>query len=222
MGGWQTIQKIGRPRKELEFDDDVDGPSVFAQRIGSTEKVVRNSQGEAFRRTFRRQNAKFRVRMASPVSDTIKNQLESMRLIADEPLSFFFADAWPIFSDRYTLDTTTTLKLSSSPYTRLGKAYKAAGGGDTDIIAITGVFTDYKVAGDQVSTDFFSGGGTYAADTRIITLGSSPGAAGTEVFVNWTYKGALAFMKDFQPRHTGGNISAGTAQWDISFQLDGV
>lgn len=221
MADYQGTIKIGRPRKELSFTGDVDGLSHFAQRIGTNEKMVRNAAGEAFRRVFRKQDADFRVRLAFPVSDSIKNQLESMKLIADEPLSFYFADAWPVYSDRYTLDTTTTFKLSTSPYAGLGTAYKAAGGADTDIIAITGVFTDYDVAGGQVSTNYFTSG-SYAAATRTVTLGSSPGAAGTVVYANWTYKGALVFMRPFQPQNRGAHVNGGGPLWAISLRLDGV
>lgn len=222
MPGWQTTIKLGRVKKELSFDA-IDGPSRFGQSIGAEERVVKNAAGERFRRIFRRQSADFAVRLSPPVSDSVKLQLESMRLIVDEPLSFIFADDWTMFSDRYTLITTTTLKLSNSPYTRLGKAHKEAPGGlDTDIINIDGVFTTYDVAGDQSGTNFFTGG-SYDAITRIITLGNgSPGPIGQQVFVNWKYKGALVFLRPFRPQHMAGNISAGTAQWNISLQLDGI
>jgi len=221
MPGWQTTIKLGRVKKELSFDA-LDGPSRFGQSIGAEERTVKNAAGERFRRTFRRQSADFSVRLSPPVSDSVKLQLESMKLIVDEPLSFIFADDWTIFSDRYTLITPTTLKLSTSPYTRLGKAHREAPGGlDTDIINIDGVFTTYDVAGQQGGTDHFPGG-SYDAVTRIITTGTSPGSIGQQVFVNWKYKGALVFLRPFRPQHMAGNISDGTAQWNISLQLDGI
>lgn len=221
MPGWATF-KLGRPRKELVFDGIVDGPARFQQRISAKEKRVRNSGGESFKRTFRKQMGDFSVLLSPPVSDSVKGQLESLRMVADEPLSFVFANDWPIHSDRQATTSLTTVKLKSSPFTRLGKAYKDAGGLDTDIIKITGVFTDYKVDGSQVSTNFFTGG-SYAADSRVITLGNgSPGPTNTIVFVNWTYTGALINFLDFRPAHIAGNIDAGTAQWGFALQLEGV
>ncbi len=222
MAGFQNPIKLGRPRKELSFTANVDELGRIDQQIGSQERIVKNSVGELFKRTFRKQMADFRVRPEFPTSDTLKNQLEGLKLIADEPLSFFFADDWPIISDRYTMETTTTFTLSTSPYTRLGMAYKAAGGGDADIISFTptggGVFLDYDATGGQVSTDLFS---AYAADTRIVTI-SPAQSVGTVVYANWFYKGALVNMRPFRPQNRGGNVSAGKALWTVSLRLEGV
>ena len=222
MPGFQSPVKLGRPRKELSFTVDVDELSSISQAIGSEERIVRNAVGEAFRRVFRRTSAGFRIKPSFPTSDSLKSQLESLKSISDEPLSFFFASAWPIHSDRYVTDTATTVKLSSSPYTRLGKAYKDAGApGETDIIGISGVFADpngYDAGGAQGGTNLFV---SYAAATRIITI-STPGPAGTVVFVNWTYNGALVHLRNFRARNRGGQVSGGAPLWDISLALEGV
>jgi len=222
MPAFQDPIKLGRPRKELSFTADVDELGQIGQSIASSERTVRNAAGELFKRTFRKQMADFRVRPTFPTTDTLKNQLEGLKLIADEPLSFFFADDWPIIADRYTLDTPTTFKLSTSPYTRLGKAYKDAGGTDTDIINISKVFDTYKFDGEPGGTDHFAGG-SYDAVTRIVTLGSPPpGGIGSAIFANWTYKGALVNLRPFQPQNRGGNVSAGSPLWAVSLRLDGI
>lgn len=214
---------LGRPRKELSFTALVDELQDMNQSVGSMEKIMRTSSGEAFKRVFRRQTALFRVRNGFPVSDSLKGKLEGLRVVSNEPLSFVFADDWPIFSDRYVMEdqgggSGTSIDLTSSPYTRLGTAYKAAGGGDTDIIKISRVSLLYDVGGAQADTNLFS---SYAAATRTVTLTGSQ-FAGVEIFVNWTYRGAEVLLGNMSHRNRGGHVSAGLPLWDISLRLDGV
>ncbi len=223
MPGWASTFKLGRPRKELEFAGGVDGPARFQQQVKAIERKTRTASGEMYTRIFRKQHADFRAVLSPPVSDSIKSQLESMRLISDEALSLKFMDAWPIFSDRYVMKdegggTGLTIKLSSSPFTRLGVKYKAAGGTDTDIITIQRVRLLYSVDGTQADANLFS---SYDALTKTITL-TGVQFAGTALFVNWSYNGALVFFRDFAPTHMAGSISAGTPPWSFSLSFDGA
>lgn len=219
MGEFQSPVKLGRPRNEVEFTAGIDDPETLRVRTKTIERFNENSAGEVFRRVFRRVRPDYSITITD-IQDALKEQIESLKHIADEPLSFFFADDHVVLSERIITTAIDTLILNSSPMTLLGTAYKAAGGGDADIIGISKVTAAYSPTG--AGADLF-GAGTYDAATRTVVLGSGgPEPAGTPLFVNWTYKGALVFLGDIAPRHKGGNVSGTLPRWDLSISMRGA
>jgi hypothetical protein len=217
---FQNPIKLGRPRKELSFTATIDEIDSLRIPWRNDEARIRNSAGEQFRRVFRRSSPNFSIMVPSATEATVQ-KIMGLRLIDDEPLSFYFASALKIHSERYLTTGLASLILDSSPMTRLGKAYVDAGGTHSDIIAIQGVFTTYDVGGAQGGTNYFLPTGTYNAQTRVVTLDSSPGPIGTVVYVNWSYNGALVMMGNPALSHKGGDVS-GTPLWDVSVELEGA
>lgn len=217
--GFQTTIKLGRPRNELSFVASVSFPEAISFNIPQISNVAKNVFGQTYFRVRRRINPSFSV-SARSMSESIVQQIESLRNISDTLLSFYWADARNMYSDRYLLDTTTTLKLSTNPMTDLGKTYKDLGGTNSDIITVVGVFTTTDPGGAQGGTNYFSGGGLYTATDRKITLGSSPGAAGTAVYVNWRFNGAHVLMGQLKIKHSGGDVD-GSPLYDVDIPLEG-
>lgn len=222
--GYSNPFKLGRPRNEISFTAGLEEAETLTVRNAAYDHFNRNVSGESFRNTLRSRDVSWILKF-SKISDGLRLKLESLLHVADEPLGFLAFDSWPVWSDRYVLETADTLILKSNPMTLAGAAYKAAGGTNTDIIGISGVFAGYDPAGAQMTTNYFTTGGGlagYDATSRRVTLKSSPGAAGTEVFVNWTYKGALVWLKPFQATHVGGFVTAAGPLWDATLELAGV
>lgn len=218
MSGIASTIKLGRPRAEISFSAATGTPDGLDIQMNNVASRLENALGEIFVRTRRRRRPRFAFRLPK-VAEALASQLEGLRSITDTHLALIWANARPVYSDRIAIDDTTHLTLPSTPETLLGKAYKDAGGGHNDIINVTGVFAAYDVAGAQETTNFWTGG-SYDSQTRIVTLGSSPGAAGTIVYVNWTYTGALVALANGSPRkhQAGGEVDL----WDISLDLEGV
>jgi hypothetical protein len=217
MGGMLSPVKLGRPRLEVPFTANINEPSTMVFKTSTFERFNKNVAGENFRSVLRRADKDIQLGVQD-ATEAIVEQLESLKHIADEPLSFYGFSDRNVYSERFTTDAALALTLKSSPMTRLGSAYVAAGGAHTDIISIQGVFIDYKFDGSQGPTNYFTAG-SYNATTRVVTLGSSPGVAGTVVYVNWRYKGILCWMGDFSPRPGAGVVSAGTPLYDFSINL---
>jgi hypothetical protein len=214
---FQSPIKLGRARKELAFTVGIDEIDSLQVSYSNDEARVKNAIGEHFRRVFRKASPTWTIRVPDCTEATLQ-KIQSLRHIDYEPLSFFFANTLAVHSERYLTTGLASLTLDSSPMTRLGKAYVDAGGDHSDVIRIAGVFTTYDAGGAQGGTNYFS---SYNAQTRVVTLSSSPGAIGTEVFVNWTYKGALVLMGQPRVSHKGGDVS-GTPLWDVSVELTGA
>lgn len=215
-----SVFKIGRPRAELQFSGSVEAPSSFRlaeQFIGSK---AENAQREVFARYYRRARPIFTLTLEK-ISDATFQKLLSISRITDTPLSLIWSNALPVLAERYILDTPTSLTLSSTPETLLGAYYKAAGGGETDIIVPTAVYTSYAADGNPGGTNYYTSG-SYSAATRTVTLGSSPGAAGTVVFVNYTFNGSLVHLLD-KPEFTHQAGEGGALPlFDVTLKLEGA
>jgi hypothetical protein len=221
MSGLAATFKLGRARQEISFSAVLELPEGIDLAHNRVQAKAENAAGEVFLRIRRRTRPRFSFRIEAAQEDLVQ-KLESLQHIADAPLSLIWADTRAIYSDRYATTATNKLVLQSSPMTLLGRDYVAAGGGHTDIVSPTGVFTTYDPAGVQGGTNYFSGGGSYNATTREITLGSSPGAAGTIVFANWTYNGALVTLDRLTTRHAAGAVLSGLPLWDVALTLEGA
>ncbi len=219
--GFATTIKLGVPKNELSITSTSDGPDSIDIVTDNIETFDRNVSGSGFSRVFRRTYPTFTLNMPK-VSEALLQKIMSLKRVTNTFLSFIWAGDWPWYSDYNTLDTTLTLTLPEDSSTRLAAAILAAGGTSADIITITGVFTTYDSAGGQAGTNYYSGGGSYDASTRIITLHSSPGPIGTVVYVNWTYKGALVRIKGaIKASHKPGYVGS-TNYYDVTIPLEGV
>jgi hypothetical protein len=215
--------KLGRARKELSFTAGLDEPTMIRALWASDQVILKNAMGEKFRRVFRRMSPTFTIQLLKS-TEALASKIMSLRSIDDAALSFYFANALPIYAERYVTTGLDTLTLDSSPMTRLGAAYVAAGGAHTDIINITGAFVDYAADGAPGGTNYWTtGAGTanYNATTRVVTLKGSPGAAGTVVYVNWTFNGALVHLANPNLAHEGGWVGAAPL-WDFPLELEGA
>lgn len=218
MSGFASVIKLGRPRDEVVFIANISPVESFAKNSRRVQSKTDNLSGETFIRVRRRAKPQFRISLPC-VPQSVMEQIISLNRISDEHLSFVWAEDVRVISDRYKTTGLTSVVLGSDPSTLLGAAYKAAGGTDTDIIGIDGVFADYDPNGAQVSTNFFAGGGTYDAATRTLTLGTSPGPAGTTVFINWKFNGSLVTVARLSENY---REQTKPPLWDISLSLEGV
>ncbi len=218
MSAFATAIKLGRPRNEKIFLANVDAVDTFAKNSRRVQSKGDNLSGETFIRVRRRAKPVFRIALPCVPQATFEEVL-SLNRISNEHLSFIWADDIRVISDRYKTTGLTSLVLASDPSTLLGAAYVAAGGADTDIVNIDGVFTSYDPTGGQGGTNFFAGGGSYDAATRTITLGSSPGPIGTEVFVNWKFNGSLVTITSMSERYKKGTQNL---LWNLNIGLEGA
>lgn len=220
MPGILTQFKLGRARNEIQFSASLEMPENLNVEDMSIRSKTESAGGELFVRVRRRNRPKYVLRFEK-VSETFIAKLESLVSVSDAPLSLLWADLRNVISDKYILETATTFKLGSNPMTLLGRDYVAAGGLHNEIIVPASVFTTYDPAGAQGGTNYFVAG-SYNATTRTVTLGSSPGGAGTVVYCNWRYYGSLVLLEKMTPSHAGGAIESGLPLWDVTLNLEGV
>jgi len=225
MSGPATTGKFGRPTAELSFDASVypSGDTLSIQ-FGPKKVFVDNWLGELSQRMHRRLSYKSVSVTIHSASEEEVAALKSIAMIGDDYLSYIYANANPVYSERYTTTDTTHLTLKTNPYLRLDKRYNELGG--AAIVTIGGVWTGYDAKGAQVApaTNYYSGG-SFARATWIVTLGSSPGAAGTAVYVNYTYTGILCVIDgdlSITRSAKGGAWNNSNPAWDITMKLRGV
>ena len=184
--------KLGPPGSEMDLStvNDAQAVSPFTETPGRSAARAQNVIAERFVNVFSQYTPRFRI-MLDAASKKTRDAIRSIYAIADTHLSFVYAVDWAIYSERYPLITSTTFTMRTNPYQRLDKAYD-----DLSLAATLkafAVFTTRDMRGAQGGTNFFTGG-SYNRQTRLVTLGSSPGAAGTIVYANYTYTGCLVEM----------------------------
>lgn len=220
--GFAGTIKLGKVGSELT----ISSPSTFhylsapfSQSAGNDQAEVQNTIREHYTVLHRRLAREYQIQCAG-ADEAMFWKLDSMNALPAQELAFIFADNWPIYSEEYTLETTTTFTMKSNPHLRLDKAYNdIAGAAQIDVL---GVFAGYAVDGSQATTNYFS---SFNRATWVVTLSPSPGAIGTKVYVNWTYKGALVKVRPpgFRAIHQARfRPSTGAPMWALSATLVGV
>ncbi len=188
QGDFKTTISLGPPGKEMALTDANDAQIVepFQEAAARVEATAENVVGEAFTEVFSQYAPDFTITLDAANKKT-RDAIRAIYAVADTHLSFLYADDWEAISERYILKTPTTFEVRTNPYQRLDKEYQDLALGT--IIDNFKVFSDRDMRAGQVTTDFFAGGGTYNRDSRLITLATSPGPAGTVVFMNYTFEG---------------------------------
>ncbi len=216
-GDFASTIKLGRPTFELSLTTanyaDVVGP--FAERMGRIGVDVENLVGEGATNLRRR----IQPRISCQMVGAGKKIRDAMRSLYAKPqnLSFIFADNWAIYSEPYTLETTTTFTMTSNPMLRLDKAYNDLAG--AAILSGFHVFAGDDPLGAQATTDYFS---SFSRSTWVVTLGSSPGAIGTTVYLNYLYTGILCRFSGPPRAASTRFFRDGDRAWDIALELEGV
>lgn len=198
MGGFATDIKLGPIGREIVLlgTDNIDNLASWSVQAGNAQAETLNVNDEAST-TLHRRHRRIWTLGAEEISEDLMWAFESLNSRRDQELAFIFADDWKVNSENYLTTGLTTVSLKTNPMLRLHKLYKAAG--LTDIVTIVGVWDAADMKGAQVDppdTEYFVGTGSLDPDTFELTLDSSPGPIGTEVHINWTYKGALVKVVD--------------------------
>jgi len=217
MPGFAGTIKLGRPTQELSFSGAVDVlDDDLVINFGTLETDVENISGETFTRNLRRLQTRFSIK-ATSISETLKDALASLRVIADTHLAFIYAGDHKVFSERYVTLDGTTLSLKTNSFLLLDRAYAALSGSAQ--IAILGAFADYSPLGTQVSTNR---AGTYNRSTFVLQLTGGPWPIGTAFFVNWSYKGAFVKIDGAVNAKQSRQFVNGVTAWDVDLRLKGV
>jgi hypothetical protein len=194
----------------------------FMAKLAPEQEEVKNGVGETSTVLVRRAGGEWRLRIDG-ASEGLAEAFASLNHLKDPNISFIAWDGWAVNSDEYVTDGLYTVEpLESSPMLLLDKAYNAIGGAAQ--IAISGVFATRDLRGTQAGTNLYTGGAGYARATGVISLGTSPGAIGSTVYVNWTYNGVLCKIKGgIVVSHRGLIIpSTGGRAWRIEANLVAV
>ena len=223
MAGFATDIKLGPPGKEIIFlgsstFDYLSG--TFQISAGRKQEESENSIGETFTVLHRRFQRDYSIEVTG-ASEDLMWQFDSLNALEQQHIAFIYANEWKINSESYITDGLTTVApLKSNSHLLLDRAYNALA--LPAQVTITGVFLTQDMAGTQVGTNYFS---SFNRSTWKITLASSPGAIGTKVYVNYTYKGSLVKVKSpgFRVSHNGVfHPGTGFPVWDLSASLKGV
>jgi hypothetical protein len=223
MPGFATDIKLGPVGKEIvllgssTFDYLTGRFSISA---GRKQDETENTVGETFTVLLRRFQREFGFQVDG-ASEDLMWQFDSLNALTQQHMAFIYADSWKINSEEYVTDGLTTVQpMKTNSHLLLDKAYNAAA--LPAQVSITGVFTTQDMAGAQGGTNYFS---SFDRATWRITLNASPGAIGTRVFVNYTYKGALVKLRPpgFRTQYEGlFHPATGAPVWDVAATLKGV
>lgn len=217
--GFSSTIKLGRPRYEIEFTVNEE-PESFEITPNTIRNMNENLVGELFQRVRRRDRPKYKFSVRA-IGDPLRQKLEGLKRITDTPLSLLFANSNSVYSDSVALESANTFYLPSDSHILLGQMYAAAGASFADVVGIAGVFTTYSADGSQSGTNYATGC-TIDPTTLLVTLATSPGAAGTTLFVNWTYKGALVYLNPNSPKWVFVACNADGPLWNTTFELEGA
>lgn len=227
MGGFATDIKLGPIGREIVLlgTDYIDNLAAFAIQAGNAQAESANVNDEAFTTLHRRHRRSWTL-SAEEISEDLAWAFESLNSRRAQELAFIFANDWKVNSENYLTDGLMTVTMKTNPMLLLHRLYKAAG--LMDIVTIVGVWDGADMKGAQTDppdTEYFVGAGTLNPDTFQITLNASPGPIGTEVHINWTYKGALVKVLDpgVASEHTGFfHPSTGLPTYTLSMALRGI
>lgn len=213
MAEFASTCLIGVPRAEIVLLDAVtDGWETLSVDLGEKSSKIENAIGQVFKRWDAADIPKCSITIRAATLGLVE-QLESLKAYTLGPLSFIPFGARNRYSIPLLTNDTTHVTLPANPWTALGTLYKAAGGSDTAIVIPIGVFAGYKADGSQATTNFYTSG-SYAAATRIVTLGSSPGATGTRVYVNLTFSGIAIWIDSLRVKPI-----PGSGTYDVTLEL---
>ena len=178
-------------------------PSQISFIEPSFESEQRNIAGDLLLTTM----DKCGLNMRMEYGDIPETELSILRSIANDKSAFkrlvVASTGFQIQDEVRALATTTTVKLRRS--SRAG-------------ITIQGVWDDADTA--HSGTDYFAGGGSFDANTKIVTLGSSPGAAGTVVRIDYLHTGWDVKMND--PQIAAQYAIAGMEYFKTTLSFEGV
>lgn len=219
-GDFAFTMKLGSPTKEIELTvaNGVYPIWPFGVTAGQVAAKVDNLVGEGMLSLHNKFKPRLRITLEA-CSPAMRDAI--MSLYSKKQLSFIYAENWAIYSEEVRTATTTTLTLPTNSHVRLDKAYNALSGA-----AIISNFAVYAVDhgfGTPGGTNYYTSG-SYARATGVITLGSSPGAAGTLVYVSYTYTGALVRFAAAPKSDAKGftRPTDGKDAWHIAADLEGI
>jgi len=201
---WLSQFKLGIPGSEISFDLN---PTNMAMTEGPVMVVNENLAANLRKDSVKNYRPTFKIN-SNYFTLAQKQQFVSL---AGLPvfLSFQTRDDWA-FMEQDTPDDVNTVTIRSNSVTLLDKALNDVGSGAN--LTITGVFTNIGGTG----TNYYTGG-SYARSTRIITLGT-PLINLNDVFVTYTYKGALVNIQNINNMAEGGWVD----KFQYDFELQGV
>ncbi len=211
---------LGTPGEEMSLNVTNQAliAGAFSETLGRTSVDLSTVVGDGFSAVHGRHRPKYKLTIPFANFTTL-GAIRSMYAVGDSALSFVFADDWLIPTERYLTATTTTVQLDGSCYTKLDRLYDDLS--LSEIVKITGVFTDRNFRGAQVSSNLFAGG-SYDRQTRIITLGTSPGPAGTIVFINYTFRGCTVRFRGAPKSTVTRSVDLGARLFKITANLESV
>lgn len=202
-----TSFKLGRPGHELTFDVN---PSALRIDDRPVKVMQENAAGDSYKSVLRTSKPSLSI-LSNFLTKTQRDQIASMAGITDTFLSFLTRDDWQVVAQRLIPSDTTHVTLAKNSATRL------------DAILVAGGFTA-NLSGwhvydnpDGTGTDY-AAGGSYAAATRVLTLGTPLPSAANPCYATYTYRGWLVEPGSLQHSGHGGWVD----RFDYSFDFQGV
>lgn len=207
MSGWLSQFKLGRPGYEFLF-------SANPESIDITEAPVaaerRNLAGDLKRSVLKTSAPVVRI-ASSYLTKGDRDTLASLVGVTDTFLSFQTRDDWAMLLEQNTPSTVSTVVIQNTSASRLAAALVAAGFSSS--ITITGVFDNPSGTG----TNYFTGG-SYAAATRTVTLGTPLSGTTSPCYVSYTYTGWLMTIRQLHHVGKGGWVD----RFQYDFELAGA
>lgn len=204
MSGWLSQFKLGRPGHEYQFTANPESIDITEAPVAAEH---RNLAGD-LKRSILKASAPVIKIASSYLPKADRDRLASLCGVADTLLSFQTRDDWQVTLEQDYPTTTTSVIIQNTSATRL--AAQLVANGFASSVTIAGVFDNP----DGTGTNYYTAGvgGSYAAATRTITLGSALAGTTNPVYVTYTYTGWLVVMRQLQHRGMGG--------WMDRFQYD--
>ena len=197
---------LGRPGAELTFGIN---PSAFSVQDGNIVVSQRNIEGDLKKSIIKQCVPSIKL-SSTYMTKAERDAFVSLLNIDDTFLSFQTRDDWQILKEKNIATSTTLVSIKNSSITQLDAALIAAGAAGQ--VTINGVYDNPAGTG----TNYFTGG-SYAGNTRVITLGT-PTVAGTALYVDYTFKGWLVDIESLGYNAEGGWID----RFTYDFQLIGA
>jgi hypothetical protein len=223
MATFKDPIKIGPVGAEIQLaagGDDAPDDQMTIQ-IGDESQGTNNLLGEAASIMLRRFQANVSLSISGLGRETT-DALMSLNGQKTREVSFIFADAWKINSEHYVMSAARTFTMESSPWLLLDRAYNNASLGR--IVTLTSVYATNDLRGAQGGTNLILSGGAAALDraTWDVTIDSDL-AENDNVYVNYTWQGILAMLRQPISRVLGGwHPSTGERLWNVQLQLRGI
>ena len=203
---WLSQFKLGLPGSEITFELN---PRQMPIEEGPLKLTMRNLAGD-LKKSVVKKYVPMSIRINSNILTLVQKQQFLYLLTFTDFLSFQVRNAGFTMLERDLATDTTHVTIFNNSITLLDQ--KLVAGSFTANITITGVFDNPALTGTNYYTA--GGGGSYDANTRIVTLGTAlPGVQ--NCYVQYSYLGWLVDPQPITSIAIGGQVDIHSYDWEL-------